>query len=120
MFHDSNSEGTGELQRILRDARVTHVYVCGLAYDVCVKNTCLDGLRLGFPLAVVDDCCRGVDPGNVEVTKQLVSENGGLIANSEDVLSLVNEEKRSLVLSHRVAKTVTSISFAESCANGSE
>ncbi|XP_076237901.1 nicotinamidase [Calliopsis andreniformis] len=118
VFHDSNSEGTGELQTILRDAGVTHVYVCGLAYDVCVKNACLDGLRFGYPVAVVDDCCRGVDLGNIEATKELITEKGGLIAGSDDVLALVNKEKRSLVMSHQSAKTMTSISVAESSANG--
>ncbi|XP_076621999.1 uncharacterized protein LOC143342221 [Colletes latitarsis] len=102
------SENSIELQTILRKASVTHVYICGIAYDVCVKASSLDGLRLGYSLAVIDDCCRGVDTDDIEAAKKLISENGGLITNSDHVLALVNEKKQSLVMSHQSAKTISS------------
>lgn len=80
------------------------LYVCGIAYDVCVKETCLDGLRLGYQLAVIDDCCRGVKPDDITATKKLITENGGLVACTDRILSLVNEGKYSLVMAHHAAK----------------
>ncbi|XP_029041447.1 nicotinamidase-like [Osmia bicornis bicornis] len=120
VFFDNNSKNSVELQTILRKSGVTHVFVCGLAYDVCVKATCLDGLRLGYALAVIDDCCRGVDTNNIETTKELIIENGGLITDSNTVLSLVNEGKRSLIMSHQSAKAMTSILSSGTPANDSE
>jgi nicotinamidase/pyrazinamidase len=42
------------------------VVVVGLATDYCVKETCLDALRLGFSVTVVADAVRSVDlhPGD--------------------------------------------------------
>ncbi|XP_017755145.1 PREDICTED: pyrazinamidase/nicotinamidase-like [Eufriesea mexicana] len=113
-FSDNNFEGSMELQTILKKAAVNRIYVCGLAYDICVKSTCLDGLRLGYALAVIDDCCRGVTIENIENTKKLISEKGGLITNINDVLAMVNEGKRSLVMSHQSArKLITMLSDQE-------
>jgi len=69
-----------------------------------VKETCLDGLQLGYPLAVVDDCCRGIKPDDITIAKNLIIEKGGLIACSDRILSMVNEGKRSLVMAHHAAR----------------
>ncbi len=55
-----------ELERLLRDAGVEHVVVCGLATDYCVKATALDAARLGFGTAVLSDAIAAVDlePGD--------------------------------------------------------
>ncbi|KAK9309189.1 hypothetical protein QLX08_001134 [Tetragonisca angustula] len=113
VFFDNNFKGSMELHEILMKDGVDRVFVCGLAYDICVKSTCLDGLRLGYAIAVVDDCCRGVTAPDIEATKKLIYENGGLITNSNDVLAMVNEGKQSLVLAHKIAKSMTSIDTGE-------
>nr|XP_031841342.1 uncharacterized protein LOC116430857 [Nomia melanderi]XP_031841354.1 uncharacterized protein LOC116430857 [Nomia melanderi] len=107
-FLEKDSSGSSELLKILRRSDVTHVFVCGVAYDICVKATCLSGLQLGYPLGVINDCCRGVDPDGIEATKQLILENDGIIIESDEALSLVNGEKRSLLMSHKSAKTLAS------------
>jgi nicotinamidase/pyrazinamidase len=50
-----------ELERLLREAGVERVVVCGLATDYCVKATALDARRLGFETAVLIDAIRPVD-----------------------------------------------------------
>lgn len=57
------STGLAERLRVLG---VHSVVVAGLATDYCVKETALDGLRLGFKVTVVDDAIRAVDlaPGD--------------------------------------------------------
>lgn len=114
------SDGGTELEKLLGKPGPIHLYVCGLAYDICVAATCLDGLRLGYSVAAIDDCCRGTDEANIEANKKLILENGGLIVSSDHVLSLVNEKKRSLVMSHQSAKAMASISLPESSSNISE
>lgn len=105
VFNEKDIDGASELVKILMSIGCTHLYVCGIAYDVCVKETCLDGLQCGYRLAVVDDCCRGVKPDDITIAKNLITENGGLVASSDQVLSLVNEGKRSLIMAHHAARS---------------
>lgn len=56
----SGFDGT-ELDADLRKAGVRRVFVGGLATDYCVKNTVLDGLRLGFDVVLLIDATKGID-----------------------------------------------------------
>jgi nicotinamidase/pyrazinamidase len=47
-------EGTG-LADTLRSRGITRVFVAGLALDYCVKATCLDAVREGFTVMLVED-----------------------------------------------------------------
>ncbi|KAG7199208.1 hypothetical protein KM043_018079 [Ampulex compressa] len=87
---------------VLSSIGATHLYVCGLAYDICVKETSLDALQLGYRIAVISDCCGSIDMSNTERAKMLVSQNGGLLTNSDHVLSMINESKPSLVMNQRI------------------
>jgi nicotinamidase/pyrazinamidase len=55
-----------ELEDLLREHEVEHLVVVGLATDYCVKETALDGRRLGFATTVLGDAIRAVDlqPGD--------------------------------------------------------
>jgi nicotinamidase/pyrazinamidase len=46
----------------LRGHEVTHVDVCGLATDYCVRATALDAVKNGFDTTVLGDLCAGVAP----------------------------------------------------------
>ena len=63
----SSFEGT-DLQVYLTRLGVKILLVGGLATDYCVKNTILDGLKLGFSVYFLADASRGVDvkPGDSE------------------------------------------------------
>ena len=53
----------------LRERGLTRLFLCGLAYDFCVRFSALDGKALGFETVVVEDATRAVDmPGSVEGT----------------------------------------------------
>jgi nicotinamidase/pyrazinamidase len=57
-----------ELEGMLRQRGAEHLVVVGLATDYCVKETALDGRRLGFTTTVLTDAVRPVDlqPGDGE------------------------------------------------------
>ncbi|KYM95514.1 PREDICTED: nicotinamidase-like [Cyphomyrmex costatus] len=99
-----DAEGSLKLKRILSAVGATHLYACGIAYDICVKQTCLDCLRLGYPVAVIEDCCRSVKPDSETTTTYI--ENGALVERSDRILSLVNDGKHSLVMAHQAAKFI--------------
>ncbi len=62
----SGFEGVDEsgrtLERVLADAGVDDVEVCGIAESHCVKATALDAHRLGYPTTVLSDLTVPVTP----------------------------------------------------------
>jgi nicotinamidase/pyrazinamidase len=53
-------EDTGLLKYLHKNG-ITHLVVCGIATDYCVKETVLDALAYGFKVTLALDACRGVD-----------------------------------------------------------
>ncbi|KAI0599066.1 isochorismatase [Biscogniauxia sp. FL1348] len=49
------------LADLLRESRITDVYVVGLAADYCVRNAALDAAKEGFKTYLVEDGTRPVD-----------------------------------------------------------
>lgn len=66
-FVENDRKTTTGLAGLLRELGVRRVFVSGLATDVCVRATALDGRGAGFQVAVLEDACRAVDvpPGNL-------------------------------------------------------
>lgn len=59
----SGEETATELEALLRGRGIERLVVCGLATDYCVKETALDGARLGFEVEVVADAVAAVNLG---------------------------------------------------------
>lgn len=59
---ETGSEARTELGAILDERQVSSIVVVGLAGDVCVKETALDGRRFGYDVAVPLAATRLVDP----------------------------------------------------------
>ena len=57
----SGERGATALEGILRRRGVERLVVLGLATDYCVKETALDGARLGFDTLVLLEGCRAVN-----------------------------------------------------------
>jgi nicotinamidase/pyrazinamidase len=62
----SGERGATALEAVLRARSVTRLVILGLATDYCVKETALDGVRLGFEIVVLMEGCRAVnlEPGD--------------------------------------------------------
>lgn len=63
---ESGDEAPTELHRVLTEHDVERVVVCGLAADVCVKETVLDARRLGYEVTLLAAATRPVNlqPGD--------------------------------------------------------
>lgn len=59
-----------ELGMFLKNRGITEIYVCGLALDYCVKETALDGVKLGFQTCVILDACKPIESN---ITETLIS-----------------------------------------------
>ncbi len=62
-FEGRTTDGS-DLATWLKKHQVTHVDVCGIATDYCVRATALDAKRNGFDTTLLAAMCAGVAPGS--------------------------------------------------------
>jgi len=77
-------EDTGLADR-LRKRGVTRVFVAGLALDYCVKATCLDALREGFAVALVEDATQPVAEKQKDMALEELRAAGVVMVRSGDI-----------------------------------
>ena len=67
-LEDDHTTPTG-LAGYLRERGLKRLFLCGLAYDFCVRYSAIDGTAAGFECIVIQDATRAVGlPGSVEET----------------------------------------------------
>jgi nicotinamidase/pyrazinamidase len=67
-LENDHTTATG-LAGYLRERNLTRLFLCGLAYDFCVRHSAIDGKKLGFETIVIEDATRSVNlPKSVEET----------------------------------------------------
>lgn len=74
------------LEQVLSAAGVTEIDVVGLAESHCVKDTALDGARLGLTVRVLADLTAPVTPELGVVARQVLREAGVAVVPSSDQL----------------------------------
>ena len=71
----------------LRDHGIRRLFLCGLAYDYCVRYSAIDGIAHDFQSFVIEDACRAVGlPGSVRATDQAFEEAGVQRIKAADVI----------------------------------
>ena len=76
---DGLNNAEQSLGEILELLDTTDVYVCGIATEYCVRNTCKDLQKAGFKVHLLADCLAYVDAeGHKEALKGM-AENGILV-----------------------------------------
>lgn len=61
----------------LRERGLQRLFLCGLAYDFCVRFSAVDGTALGFECIVIQDATRAVNlPGSVDATNAAFAAEG--------------------------------------------
>jgi len=70
-----------ELADLLRKEHIERVFVGGLAQDVCVHATVLDGVRAGFDVHLIEDATRpvNVNPGDGDRALQEMRDAGAVM-----------------------------------------
>jgi len=86
-FVENDRKTTTGLAGLLRELGVQRIFVSGLATDVCVRATALDGRGAGFHVAVLEDACRSVDvpPGNLDRALEEMRGRGVLILHADEL-----------------------------------
>jgi len=72
----------------LRERNLQRLFLCGLAYDFCVRYSAIDGKTLGFETIVIEDATRAVNlPGSVDATNADFAAANIPRAQSTDLLT---------------------------------
>lgn len=103
VFWDNKKLSDTTLNAQLKMKGTTDIYVCGLAYDVCVGATAVDALSAGYRTILIDDCCRGVDLRDIESVKGKVNSSYGVIVHSDEVKAMVEGRDRRPELGYKLA-----------------
>ncbi len=95
-FFDCAGGKATELDSFLRNNGVEHIFIAGLATNYCVKETALDGIKLGYKVTLIEDACRGIDKVGLRVKTALEQmKNGGVAFASSQDLHYPKAKKKS-------------------------
>jgi len=97
-FYDNHKFNATTLLQELLTRGVTHVYLCGIALDVCVAFSALHAAEEGFVTTVVLDACRGVTHEGIAEKKRLMEKVGCQLVNAADVPALLRRSRVDEVL----------------------
>jgi nicotinamidase-related amidase len=88
-FFDNAKLNKTSLDNDLKSNKITDIYVCGLAADVCVAATAYDGIGLKYRVVFIEDACRGIDLDSIEAKKKLLTENGAVVVSAKHVYNMI-------------------------------
>lgn len=88
-FFDNQKLSKTALDEDLKEKKVTHVFVCGLAFDYCVSSTAIDALELGYSTVVIQDATRGTDSKTISSAEEKLKSLNCVLANSCEMESLI-------------------------------
>jgi nicotinamidase/pyrazinamidase len=72
----------------LKERGLTRLFLCGLAYDFCVRYSALDGKALDFETSVIEDATRAVNlPGSIAEANATLAAAGIPRIQSADLLT---------------------------------
>lgn len=85
-FDNAHDRATG-LEDYLNEKKIKTIYVMGLATDYCVLYSCLDALKLGFEVFIIEDACRGIDLNKGDIARALgeIEAMGGRRVRVKDI-----------------------------------
>jgi nicotinamidase/pyrazinamidase len=83
-FFDMEGKNSTGLDGYLRSRNVDEIYVSGLAADVCVYFTIMDGIRLGYKCTLIEDASRpvNVEEGDYEKAREKMQRAGASIIDA--------------------------------------
>ena len=90
-FFDNHHQNQTELNSYLIENQIDKIYICGLAYDYCVKYTAIDGVELGYEIIIIEDACRSIHEDELSMNllrSELESKRIRIINSNELELGL--------------------------------
>lgn len=85
-FYDNGHRKSTGLAGYLRDKKVSVVYCCGLAGDICVFYTAMDSLAENFSTYIIEDAARPLNADNYKKALHDFLTRGGKIIQRRDLV----------------------------------
>ena len=82
----------------LRARGVTHVYVCGLAFELCVAFTAIAAAEHGFVTHVVEDACRCASISEARQREDELKRAGVRIVSASEVQAITTKHTNATLL----------------------
>ncbi len=102
-FWDNQKLSQTNLNEELEKKSITDIYVCGLAYDVCVGSTAFHSTEFGYRTIIIDDACRGLCNHAIDEVKNKLSTNKAIIVNANKIHHMVKGIDRRPELGYALA-----------------
>lgn len=102
-FWDNDKRSCTILDKKLKAQEITDVFICGIAYDVCVASTASHAMQLGYRTVIVDDASCGTCTEATEATKSRLAAQHCMVLTSSEVKKLVSGGMRPLKLGIQLA-----------------
>lgn len=87
-FFDNGKKKSTGLADYLRGKMVTEIYLAGLAGDICVFSTGMDGLDEGFKTYIIEDASRPLSQDDFKKTNKVFEGKGGKLIQSRELPTL--------------------------------
>ncbi|XP_071035843.1 nicotinamidase [Parasteatoda tepidariorum] len=105
-FYDNLKLSETSLHSELQKRHVTHVFVCGIAYDYCVSFTAIDALELGYATVVIRDATKGTDETSINVMTEKLKNSNCVIENSSDLEKFLTAKSINLEFAKVMGKHI--------------
>lgn len=82
-----------DLEIILKNRGITHLFVTGVTTHVCVQSTIREANDRGFDCLLLEDCAAAFDPRDHEDSIRMINQQGGIFgwtAPSKNLFDAVN------------------------------
>jgi len=95
VFDEGLTDEGKTLAAELRAAKISRIYVGGLATDYCVRGAVLGGLREGFHVAVLTDAIAAVDvqPGDGDRALEEMKTAGATFTTTDEVERVLGDRR---------------------------
>uniref|UniRef100_A0A8R1DXN8 nicotinamidase n=1 Tax=Caenorhabditis japonica TaxID=281687 RepID=A0A8R1DXN8_CAEJA len=87
-FYDNNGLSKTELEEVLHREKIDAVVIAGLAYDICVRFTCLDAVKQNFLAAVVPECSSGLTKQGIQESEIAFKKSGVSIISRDEAKNI--------------------------------
>ncbi|CAO4374611.1 unnamed protein product [Caenorhabditis nigoni] len=91
-FNDNNGRSKTELEDVLHREGIDAVVIAGLAYDICVRFTCLDAVKQNFLAAVIPECSAGLMKKGIEESELAFKKHGVAMISKEEAKGITDGE----------------------------
>lgn len=90
-FNDNNGRSKTELEDILHREKIDAVVIAGLAYDICVRFTCLDAVKQNFLAAVIPECSAGLTKKGIAESEEEFTKQGVSMISKEEARGIMEK-----------------------------